>query len=107
LDTPPEREPEVSKLLRLARKIQASGFYLRAGSPPLMHVGGVTKATDLRELSEQDLERLLGPLLFAEQQRLLDQHREVTFACCCEEGNLFRMRASKKGGQLRVSAHRT
>lgn len=106
MDTPPEREPEVNKLLRLARKIQASGFDLRAGSPPLMCVGGVTKVADLRELSAQDLERLLAPLLFAEQQRLLDEHQEVTFTYGCEEGNLFRLRASKKGGELRVSAHR-
>jgi Tfp pilus assembly pilus retraction ATPase PilT len=96
----------MNKLLRLARKIQVSDFYLHAGSPPLMRVGGVTRATDLRELSEQDLERLLAPLLFAEQQRLLDQREEVAFTYSCEEGNLFSMRASKKSGQLRISAHR-
>ena len=96
----------MNKLLRLARKIQASDFYLHAGSPPLLRVGGVTKATDLRELSEEDVARLVAPLLFAEQQRALDQREEVTFMYGCEEGSLFRLRVTKKSGQLRVSAHR-
>jgi Tfp pilus assembly pilus retraction ATPase PilT len=104
--TEPEREPEANKLFRLASKLRASGFDLEVDSAPLMRLGGVTKATNLRPLSRQDLERLLSPLLFAEQRRRLDQGEHVTFAYTCEEGSVYRVNVSGKGGQLRLSAHR-
>lgn len=106
MEASPEREPKVNKLFRLARKVEASDFYLHIGSPPLMRVGGVTRPTLLQPLAQEDLEHLLVPLLFPEQQRHLDQQKEVSFTYSCEEGSLYRVSVSNNSGQLRVAAHR-
>jgi Tfp pilus assembly pilus retraction ATPase PilT len=100
-----EREPEVNKLFRLARKIQASDFYVEAGSAPAMRVDNVTKIIDMQPLSQQDLEHLLSPLLFAEQQTVIAQGGQVAFTYACEEGKPYRVRVSNSGGRLRLSAH--
>ena len=101
-----DSEPELNKLFRLARKIGAWDFYLRAGSPPLMRIPGITKPTSLPALSRQDLDRLLAALLFAEQQRRLERREDLTFTCGCEEESMFRVTVSTKSGHLMVSAHR-
>jgi len=60
---------------------------------------------DLRSLSDQDLERLLLPLLYGEQQRRLDQGEDVAFTYSFEEGDVYHVKVSKKTGQLKLSAH--
>jgi len=105
MHVPEQREPEVNKLFRLARKVRASSLYLAVGTPPRMQISGVTRATNHRPLSEQDLERLLLPLLYEEQQRRLDQGEDVAFTYSFEEGDVYRVSTSKKSGQLKLTAH--
>ena len=101
-----EREPEVNKLFRLAGKLQASDFHVEVGSAPTMQMGDVTRSIDMQPLSQQDLEHLLSPLLFPEQQTVIAEGGQVAFTYACEEGKPYRVRVSKSGGRLRLSAHR-
>jgi Tfp pilus assembly pilus retraction ATPase PilT len=105
VDTLPGREPEIHKLFHMARKFEASGLALQVGSPPLLSLRGVTRKVDMRPLSAQDLERLLLPILWADQQQHLDRGEEVTFTYAFDAGHRFRVSVAKTGGCLQLSAH--
>ncbi len=106
MDASPQCEPQINKLFRMARKHGASGLYLQVGSPPLLRLRGVTRQADMRPLTQDDLERLVPPILYAEQQQRLGQGKEVIFTYACEEDDVYRVAVSSKGGQLGLSAHR-
>jgi Tfp pilus assembly pilus retraction ATPase PilT len=99
------REFEVNKLFRMVRKLEATGLYLRAGSQPEVKLRGVNRMIDMRPLSQDDLERLLRPLLYPEQAERLDRGEDVAFTYACDEGTAFRVVVSRAGGQLSLAAH--
>jgi Tfp pilus assembly pilus retraction ATPase PilT len=97
-----QREPEINKLFRLAKKYKAD-LYLHVGLAPMFKIKGVAREALLPPLSHQDLHHLVLPILTAEQQHHLDQE-EVTFAYVVEKDSVFRLNVSKKRGQLSLSA---
>src|SRR5262245_29842317 len=105
MDARPEREPEIHKLFRMARKFEASGLELQAGSPPLVWLRGVIRQVEMPPLSAQDLEGLVPPILWPEQQKRLEQGEEVAFLYAFEGDERFRVRVARTGGCLRLSAH--
>jgi Tfp pilus assembly pilus retraction ATPase PilT len=105
MDPWPEREPEINKLFRLARKHKASDLYLRVGLAPLLRFGDVIRQTEMRPFSQQDLEHLLLPILYAEQQERLGHGEEVAFTYVYEEGDAYLVSVSKMSNKLRLSAH--
>ena len=105
MDDQPEREPEVNKVFRMARKHGARSFYLEAGSPPLMLLRGVGRKVDMQPLSRQNIEDLLTPLLTPGQRERFDAGGEVAFLYSCEEGNVYRVRVFTRDGQPRLAAH--
>jgi hypothetical protein len=60
----------------------------------------------MRPLTRADLKHLLSPILYTEQWQRLGQGQEIAFAYSFEEGDAYRVEASSKGGELRMSAHR-
>ena len=52
-------EPEVNKLFRLVMKMEASDLHLKVGQPPMMRLRGDIRKTDMKPLSQEDMERLL------------------------------------------------
>jgi twitching motility protein PilT len=106
MDAPTHREPEVNKLFRMTTKLEASGFYLRVGSPPQVRLRGVLRTIDLPPLSGQDLERLVRPLLCPEQAECVERGEDVAFTYACEEGSMYNVSVSRESGDLRFSAHR-
>jgi Tfp pilus assembly pilus retraction ATPase PilT len=100
-----EREPDINKLFRMVRKHGASDLYLDVGSEPSVRLAGVIRKMVALPLSQEVLERLLLPLLYPEQQQRLDQGEDVAFMYCFEEGDLYHVSVSKKGGQFKLSAH--
>src|SRR5580704_8355223 len=74
------REPEVNKLFRMVMKYEASDLHLKAGQPPMMRLRGDIRRMDMRALTQQDMERLLLPLLNERQRRILDEEGGVDFS---------------------------
>jgi twitching motility protein PilT len=99
-----EPEPRIHKVFRLARKFEASGLELRVGCPLMFWLHGALRKVDMPPLSAQDLERLLLPVLWPEQQQRLDRGEEVVFLYAFEAGHRFRVRATRTDGGLRLSA---
>jgi Tfp pilus assembly pilus retraction ATPase PilT len=91
-------------LFRFVRKHEASALELRAGSPPSLWLRGEFARTDLRPLTEVDMERLLRPILWPDQWERLNRGEGVAFAYSVDEGHRFWVTLAKVSGGLRLSA---
>jgi twitching motility protein PilT len=74
------REPEANKLFRMVMKHEGSDLHLKVGQPPMMRLKGDIRRADMRPLTQQDMERLLLPLLNERQRRILDEEGGVDFS---------------------------
>lgn len=100
-------EPEVNKLFRMVMKHEGSDLHLKASLPPMMRLKGVIRAMASPPLSQEDLERLLFPILSERSKQLLEDTGGADFAHvighdeCRFRVNLFRQR-----GRLSLVARR-
>src|SRR2546428_7834362 len=74
------REPECNKLFRMVMKHEGSDLHMKAGLPPMMRLKGVIRQMSSPPLSQEDLERLLYPILTEHGRRLLDETGGADFA---------------------------
>src|ERR1700720_3402773 len=79
-DAEPKREPEVNKLFRMVMKHEGSDLHLKVGLPPMMRLRGDIRRADMRPLTQEDMERLLLPLLSERQRHILDEEGGVDFS---------------------------
>jgi twitching motility protein PilT len=77
---PPGKEPEANKLFRLSMKMQASDLHLKVGQPPMMRLKGEIAKMDMRPLTQEDMERLILPLLNSKQRFILDEEGGVDYS---------------------------
>jgi twitching motility protein PilT len=76
-----EKEPEVNKIFRLTLSLDASDLHLKVGQPPMMRIrGDITRMEGLKPLSQEDMERLLGPLMSPRQKKIMDDEGGVDFS---------------------------
>jgi twitching motility protein PilT len=93
------REPEANKLFRMVMKYEASDLHLKVGQPPMMRLRGDIRRMDMRPLTQEDMERLLLPLLNARQRKILDEEGGTDFSYvighdeCRFRVSLFRQRS--------------
>src|SRR5258708_22061457 len=59
----PKKEHEVNKLFRMVMKYEGSDLHLKVGQPPMMRLRGDIRRMEMRPLTQEDMERLLLPLL--------------------------------------------
>jgi twitching motility protein PilT len=77
---PPPKEPEANKLFRMVMKHEGSDLHLKVGQPPMMRLKGDIKRTEMRALTQDDMERLLLPLLTPKLRKILDDEGGVDFS---------------------------
>src|SRR6516162_9017960 len=101
MNLPSAPEPQVDKLFRLVNKMQATELHLQVGEPPMLRLRGDIRRMAMRPLGQEDLKRLLFPILDAEQQRVLHDRGTVRFAHeLVKEQGLFGCKVSSIDGQL-------
>src|ERR1700691_3077755 len=94
-----KREPEANKLFRMVMKHEGSDLHLKVGQPPMMRLKGDIRRADMRPLTQEDMERLLLPLLSERQRKILDEEGGVDFSYvvgqdeCRFRVSLFRQRS--------------
>jgi twitching motility protein PilT len=101
------KEPEVNKLFRMVMKYEASDLHLKVGQPPMMRLRGDIRRTEMRPLTQDDMERLLLPQLTPRQRRILDEEGGVDF--CHVVGNdecRFRVSLFRQRGKLSLVSRR-
>src|SRR5262245_28345373 len=74
------REPEVNKLFRMVMKHEGSDLHLKVGLPPMMRLKGVIRQMDMKALSEDDMERLLLPIMSEHHRKILEDTGGADFA---------------------------
>lgn len=102
-----KKEPDVNKLFRMVMKYQASDLHLKVGQPPMMRLRGDIRRTEMRPLTQEDMERLLLPLLNQKQKRILDEEGGVDFSYVVGADECrFRVSLFKQRGRLSLVSRR-
>lgn len=106
---PPElaKEPEVNKLFRMTMKFEASDLHLKVGQPPMMRLRGDIRKTDMRPLTQEDMERLLLPHLKPAHRKILEEEGGVDFSYVVGKDEArFRVSLFKQRGRLSLVSRR-
>src|SRR5947209_1950674 len=103
----PKKEPPANQLFRMVMKHEASDLHLKVGQPPMMRLRGDIRRMEMRPLTQEDMERLLLPILTAKQRRILDEEGGVDFSYVvgADEGR-FRVSLFKQRGRLSLVSRR-
>lgn len=101
------KEPEVNKLFRMVMKFEASDLHLKVGQPPMMRLRGDIRKTDMRVLSQEDMERLLLPHLRPAHRKILEEEGGVDFSYVVGNDEArFRVSLFKQRGRLSLVSRR-
>src|SRR5438093_4325825 len=102
-----KREPEVNKLFRMVMKHEGSDLHLKAGLPPMMRLKGVIRQMSAPPISQDDMERLLFPILSERCKQLLEDTGGADFAHVVGNDECrFRVNLFKQRGRLSLVARR-
>jgi twitching motility protein PilT len=103
----PAGEPEISKLFRVVMKHEASDLHLAVGMPPLMRLRNVIRQMDLPPLTQEEMEKLVAPILTERTRGILEQTGGADFAHIVGKGQgRFRVNLFKQRGQFGLVARR-
>jgi twitching motility protein PilT len=101
------KEWEANKLFRMVMKHEASDLHLKAGQPPMMRLRGDIRRVDMRPLMQEDMERLLLPLLTPRQKKILEEEGGVDFCHVVGKDECrFRVSLFRQRGQLSLVSRR-
>jgi twitching motility protein PilT len=104
---PRRNEPEVNKLFRMVMKHEGSDLHLKVGQPPMMRLKGDIRRADMRPLTQEDMERLLLPLLDPKRRKVLDEEGGVDYSYVIGQDECrFRVSLFKQRGRLSLVARR-
>jgi twitching motility protein PilT len=102
-----KKEPECNRLFRMVMKLQASDLHLKVGQPPMMRLKGDIRRTELKPLTQEDMERLLLPILTPKQRKILDEEGGVDFSWVVGNDECrFRVSLFKQRGRLSLVSRR-
>src|SRR6516162_6860061 len=101
------REPEANKLFRMVMKHEGSDLHLKVGQPPMMRLKGDIRRADMRPLTQEDMERLLLPLIDEKKRKILDEEGGVDFSYVIGHDECrFRVSLFRQRGRLSLVARR-
>jgi twitching motility protein PilT len=102
-----KREPEVNKLFRLVMKMEGSDLHLKSGQPPMLRLRGDIRKMEMRPLSNEDMERLLFPVMKERSRRILEEEggSDFSYVIGADECR-FRVSLFKQRGKLSLVARR-
>jgi twitching motility protein PilT len=102
-----KREPEVNKLFRAVMKHEGSDLHLKVGQPPCMRLKGVIQRMNAPPLTQEQMEKLLLPLLNERQRRILDEEGGVDFSYVVGQDECrFRVSLFRQRGRLGLVSRR-
>jgi twitching motility protein PilT len=101
------REPEVNKLFRMVMKHEGSDLHLKVGLPPMMRLRGEIRQMQMPPLTQDDMERLLFPIMGERQHKQLEDTGGADFAHVVGQDECrFRVNLFKQRGHLSLVARR-
>jgi twitching motility protein PilT len=102
-----EGEPEINKLFRYVMRQEGSDLHLSAGLPPMARIRNVIRHIGPQAIENEELERLVEPILSERSRHGLDEAGGADFAhrIGLNEGR-FRVNLFKQRGHLSLVARR-
>ncbi len=105
-----EREPlEVDKIFRALVKLQGSDLHLKVGQAPIVRVNGTLKPLNRPPIENEEMVRLLIPMLDARARRIFEEDGGADFAYVVEVDGVnwrFRVNMLKQLGKVGLVARR-
>ena len=105
-----EREPlEVDKIFRALVKLEGSDLHLKVGQPPIVRVNGTLKPLNRPPIENEEMVRLLVPMLDARNRRIFEEDGGADFAYVVEIDGVnwrFRVNMLKQLGKVGLVARR-
>jgi twitching motility protein PilT len=101
------KELEVNKLFRAVMTHNGSDLHLKAGMPGMMRLRGAVQKMNMPPISQEQMEKLLYPMLKPEQKVTLETTGGVDFAWIIGNDECrFRVNLFKQRGKLALVARR-
>ena len=101
------REPEINKLFRVVMKHEGSDLHLKVGLPPMMRLKGIIRRMEMRPLTQEDMDRLMKPIIGPRELRILEESGGIDFAHVIGNDECrFRVNLFKQRGRLSLVARR-
>src|SRR5712671_825434 len=95
-----KREPEVNKLFRMVMKHEGSDLHLKVGLPPMMRLKGLIRQMDMKALSQEEMERLLLPIMNERCRKIFEDTGGADFAHVIGDDECrFRVNVFKQRGR--------
>lgn len=105
LADPVPGEPAVNQLFRTVLKHKGSDLHLKAGLPGAMRLRGVIQRMQTKPLTQDDMEKLLFPIMSEKQRKVLDEHGGADFAHVVGNDECrYRVNILKQRGKLALVA---
>ena len=101
------KEPEANKLFRMVMKLQASDLHLKVGQPVMMRLRGDIRRMDMKPMTQEDMERLMYPVMTPKQRKILDDEGGSDFSYVVGQDECrFRVSLFKQRGRLSLVSRR-
>lgn len=101
------KEPEANKIFRMVMKLQASDLHLKVGQPVMMRLRGDIRRMDMKPLTQEDMERLMYPIMTPKQRKILDDEGGSDFSYVVGQDECrFRVSLFRQRGRLSLVARR-
>jgi twitching motility protein PilT len=102
-----DKEPVINKLFRMIMHLQGSDLHLKVGQPPMMRLRGDIRRTEMRPLTQEDMEKMLLPILSPKQRKILDDEGGVDYSYVVGNDECrFRVSLFRQRGRLSLIARR-
>jgi twitching motility protein PilT len=102
-----KKEPAVNQLFRMVMKHEASDLHLKVGQAPMMRMRGDIRRMEMRPLTQEDMERLLLPVLTPKQRKILEEEGGVDFSYVIGQDECrFRVSLFRQRNRLSLVARR-
>ncbi|NMC20724.1 MAG: PilT/PilU family type 4a pilus ATPase [Thermogutta sp.] len=100
---------EIDKLFRALVKLQGSDLHLKVGRPPFVRVAGTLRPLNREPIDEDEMVRLIFPMLDERLRRILDEDGGCDFAYVVQIDDIrwrFRVNVLQQMGYLGMVARR-
>ena len=102
----PEPLPQITKLLEMMAKHNASDLHLKPFSSPIFRVGGTPLRMDTPPLNDEEIEKLTRSMMTEDQIKRFDDTGTVDFACGIHNVGRYRVNVFRQRGSVSTAIRR-
>ncbi|HEV3006953.1 MAG TPA: twitching motility protein PilT, partial [Pirellulales bacterium] len=93
--TKKRQDLEIDKLFRALTKLKGSDLHLKVDRPPIIRVNGTLRPLDRPPIDDEEMVRLIFPMLDERNKKIFDANGGTDFAHVCDvDGTNWRFRVN-------------